>query len=120
MSSADTREELMRIEQGENWDWTFAVLDSGSSLFPITGWTVDAKIKNRPGGDTLYTFPSPAAQIVGGGAFIKLTVPAAVSAAWTWSTGWYRVKIRESEPPADPDNPIVQRIIQGAVVMDLD
>lgn len=114
----DTTAFAWRIEQGEREELVIPVLDDADSLFFITGWTVDAKVKTRPGGSVLYTWPAELAQITNGGAFITLTIPGPVSALWTWAAGWYRVKVQD--PLSEPDDPTVQRILAGPFVVDAD
>lgn len=97
-----TRERLIIPILGENVD--------------ITDWTVDAKIKTQPGGAVLYTWPT--GDIAVAAQEVTLTIPAPVSAAWTWGTSWYRVKLIDPDSPAD--NPAVSRVLQGAIVLDLD
>lgn len=116
MASADTTTFTWRIEQGEREQLTIPIYDENNSLAFITGWTIDAQIKDRPGGDTLYVFPDELAQVFGGGAFIGLTVPAPVSAAWLWRTGWFRVVI--TEPDTGPVDPTSYRVLEGPVVID--
>jgi len=116
--SADTTEFVFRIEQGEREPLTIPVLNAFGTASPIPGWTVDAKIKTRPGGAVLYTWPADLAQVTGDGSFIEIRTPASVSAAWAFTSGWYRVKV--TDPDSDPDDPTVYRILQGQLVVDPD
>jgi hypothetical protein len=106
--SGDTTEYAWRVEQGERERLEIPVLDNGTPR-DVTGWTVDAQIKTEPGGTVLYTFPASGIAIAGH--LITLTVPAPVSAAWTWTVAWWRVVITEPNP--DPLNPDSQRVIKG-------
>jgi hypothetical protein len=105
---------VWRIEQGERETLAFPVLDDDDDPFPIGGWSVDAKIKTRPGGDTLHTFP--AADITIASNQITLRIPAATSAAWTFTSGWFRVVIADD----DPDDQQKFRVLSGTFVVDPD
>lgn len=111
----DTLDYLWRIEQGESEVLTIPVTDDGEPL-TVTGWPVDAKITTNPGGPTLYAFPAELATSVG--TDVLLRVPAAVSSVWTFSVGWFRVRI--TNPDSDPEEPKVHRILQGPVLVDRD
>lgn len=117
-SSVDTTYFSWRCEQGEKETLIIPVLDADNALYFIDGWTIDAKIKNRAGGDTLYTWPAEHAEITNGGAFVTLTIPAPVSAEWTFRTGWFRVVV--TDPNSDPDDPTSERILQGPFIVDAD
>jgi hypothetical protein len=117
-SSVDTTYFVWRIEQGEKETLIIPVVDAANSLYFIPGWTIDAKIKTRAGGETLYEWPDEYAQITNGDAFVTLTIPAPVSDAWTFRNGWFRVVV--SDPSSDPDNPTSERILQGPFVVDAD
>jgi aspartokinase-like uncharacterized kinase len=95
---------------------TVPVLDSANSAVTVTGWAVDAVVEDRPGGRVLYTWP--AGDATASGTSVQLTIPAAVSAGWTFRTAWYRVNI--TDPNSDPDDPNTQRILQGRFVLDPD
>ena len=117
-ASVDTTYFAWRIEQGEKETLIIPVLDAANTAFAIPGWTVDAKIKTRPGGDILYTWPAEYAEVTGADLFVTLTIPAPVSEAWTFRNGWFRVKV--SDPNSDLDNPTVERILLGPFVVDAD
>lgn len=112
----DVREYTWRITQGTSERLLIPILDEAGAPFPVDGWTVDAKIKDEPGGVVLYTWPTSGIAI--DGAEVLLTIPAPVSAAWTWYAGWYRVKL--TDPNSPPDNPAVSRVLQGSIFIDLD
>lgn len=113
--TTDVREFDWHVQQAAREQLVIPVLDGGEPAV-ITGWTVDAKIKTQPGGAVLYTWPSSDIEI--NGHEVTLTIPAPVSAAWTWGTSWYRVKLIDPDSPVD--NPAVSRVLQGAIVLDLD
>ena len=83
------------VEQGEDTTLFVPVLDGDGQPVNVSGWSVDAKVKDRPGGSVLYSFPSEGA--VPDGVRVKLTVPGAASSAFTFSRAWYRVLL------TDPD-----------------
>ena len=113
---SDTTDFAWRVEQGERETIHIPILDSDNAEYLIDGWEVDATIKDRPGGTVLYTWPGE--QITVNGNIIELVVPAAVSLTWTWTVGWWRVKI--TDPTSDENDPTVYRVIQGPFVVEPD
>jgi hypothetical protein len=113
--ATDTTTYPWRIEQGEREQLNFPVLDDDSNLASIADWTVDAQIKDRPGGTVLYVFP-PELAVVNGTDHVTLTVPGSVSAAWLWRTGWFRVVI--AAPDTGSGEPAAHRVLEGTVVID--
>lgn len=81
------------------------VIDSNRDPFDVTGWIVDAKVETRSvGGIVLYGFPVSLAS----GTDVFLTIPAATSAAWTFSTARYQLSVQH---PTDATQ--IHRILQG-------
>lgn len=115
-ASADTTTWTWHVEAGEREVLVIPVLDDTNEAASITGWTVDAQIKTRSDGVTLYTWPAEYAEITDGGTTVTLTIPGPVSAAWMFRNGWYRVEV--TDPNSDPANPNVQRILQGPFELD--
>lgn len=113
---SDTRYWPWRVEQGERESITFDVLGVDDAPRSITGWTVDARIKARPGGAVLYAWPGQFVELSPSGEQITLTIPGPVSAVWTWRVGWWRVVV--SDPSSDPTDPTVERIISGPLIVD--
>lgn len=119
MTAPDTTSATWRVEAGQRCTNTFTVLDVDGNVSPVSGWTVDAKIRRFPGGPILYTFPSGDAELLSGGAVVRLTVPESVSLAWKFTSGWYRVRV--FDPAAvDPFDKPAQRILQGCLIVDPD
>lgn len=121
MTSPDDTNTLywpIRVEQGERKIEPFPI-KLGDDPFDATGWAVDAKIKVRPGGPVLHTFSTgedgDARILADDGTKLQLTILPAVSMTWTWTTGWYRIKITD---PNDATN--IQRIVQGPFIVDQD
>lgn len=112
----DTTTAAWRITANAKEQRSFDVLNSVDDEVDITGWTVDARIRTRPGGAVLHTFPADMIQIDSDQ--VILTVPAPVSGAWAWTTGWYRVVVSDPDSPAE--NPDKSRTLQGPVVVDPD
>jgi hypothetical protein len=114
--STTTRSYAWRISQGAREQLNIPILDGDLTPVTLTGYTVDAVIKDQPGGEVLYTWPAEDVEIAG--TAVLLSIPAPVSAEWIWHVGWYRVKLQA--PVVDPDDPPVSRVLQGVIVLDLD
>lgn len=112
-----TTDYAWRVTADQREQRSFDVFE-GSAEVDITGWDVDAKIRTRPGGLVLHTFPAERAVIEDDGR-VTCTIPAPVSAAWAWTTGWYRIKVTDPASP-DPDDPARSRVLQGPLVVDPD
>jgi hypothetical protein len=113
-----TTEALWPIKAKQKTARTFTVLDDATppAAVDITGWTVDAAIKARPGGNVLYAFPSGAWTIVSGPlGQVRLTLPASVSAGFRFGHAWYRVRVFL---PASADD--AQRILEGPMTVSPD
>lgn len=110
-----TTEKPWRIKAGQREQRTFTVADGGQSV-DVTGWTVDAYIRSRPGSDMLHTFAAEHVSV--DGSQVTLTIPAPVSAAWHWTIGWYRIKVTAPDSPAD--DPHRSRVLEGPIVVDPD
>lgn len=106
-----------RIEAGERSEISFPVLDDDNAPVDVEGWTIDAKIRTRPGGIVLYAFPADYVSIDSAG-IVTVTVPAPVSKAWAFTNGWYRVVI--TDPASSADDPAASRVVQGVLVVDPD
>lgn len=115
MDAIDTARFVWCIEAGETEGLTIPVLDGGSPL-DITGWTVDAQIKRKPGGTAVYTFTPDL--ISTANSAVKLRLPPAASVGWTFTTAWFRVKL--IDPTSPPSDPTIYRILQGPVVINPD
>lgn len=116
--ASDTTEAPWRIEQGERETVTFQVQNSTGGPFPADGWTITATIKTRPGGALLYTFPSSNVIFDPDQNTVQLVIPGPVSAAWTWTTGHYKVKI--TNPNTNPADPATYWILRGLLIVDPD
>jgi hypothetical protein len=114
--TSDTAVQAWRVEAGERETLTFTVLDADGQLFPLDGWAASATIRDRPGGTLLYTFPAENVAVDTDENSIVLTVPAPVSAGWTFTLGHYSVFI--TDPATDPDDPATYRVLAGAFVVD--
>lgn len=114
---AETTSAPWRIAANTKEQRSFDVLDGEQDSVDISTWTVDARIRDRPGGTVLWTFPAEFVAVNAPGEVV-LTIPAPVSAGWAWTTGWYR--IRCYDPASDEDNPDASRVLSGPVVIDPD
>jgi hypothetical protein len=111
----DTRVFDWSVEAGERETLTIPVLRLGVP-FSVTGRLVDAAVKTRPGGAVLYTFPVEGWSISVDGFNVELVLPAAVTAAFAFTSAYYRVKV----VPTTPTDPDVQRLLQGAFLVSPD
>jgi hypothetical protein len=114
--AADTRLQAWRVERGERETARFPILDVDGAPFPIDGWNVTATIRDRPDGTLLHTWPSQNVTVDPDENAIVLVVPAPVSAAWAFTTGYYAVQI--TDPGSDPDDPSTYRVLHGVFVVD--
>lgn len=112
-----TTDQAWRVTANQREQRSFDVFE-GSTEVDITGWTIDARIRTRPGGAVLHTFPADHTVIDGDGRVV-CTIPAPVSAAWAWTSGWYRIVVTDPDSP-DPDDPARSRVLQGPLVVDPD
>lgn len=99
------------VEAGERTTLYVPVLDDNNQPLSITGWVVDAVVKDQPGGTVLHTFTTDEA--MPDGSRVKLTLDETVTAAFTFRRAWYRVKV------VDPVNGPV-RLVQGPFVVSPD
>lgn len=88
---------------------------SGVTPFPIPGWTVDARITTRPGGDVIYTFPPELALLSDDGLTVHLIATAAASALWTFRRAWWSCDV--TDPNSDPADPSVDQLIHGPLIL---
>jgi hypothetical protein len=81
------------IYKGSLWHYAFPILDATDQLVPtVDGLSPRAQIRARPTDESpLFTFTeltiNPDTKAV------ELKVPGAVSAAWTWRTGYLEVEV---------------------------
>ena len=114
----DTRTFAWRVEQGERETLSIPIFSDPAEAEErdVTGWTVDAKVKTRPMGEVLYTWPAEHVTIIGND--VELVLPGPVSAQWDWIVGWFRVRL--TAPDYDPADPDTSRVIQGPFAVDPD
>jgi len=113
MTTADTTTYTWYVPAGSLEQITFAILDAAGPR-PVPGWTVDAKIKDRPGGTVLHTFPTDMAVLSGDGTTATLTIPGDVSAAWAFTTAWFRVKVINPAPVVPVEQ---RRVLSGPLIV---
>jgi hypothetical protein len=101
------------IYQSELVKLQIPVVDGSGQPFDITGWGIDAALKDVPGGTVLYQFPSN--NYIISTSTLTLIVPWDLSSTWTFLGGWYRVKILH---PTDTSQKY--RILQGNFTIQLD
>lgn len=114
------------ITSGERSTRSFPVYNAGNALATITDWTVLVVFKTRRGGEVLYTLPAEHITIIDTtvGAVttpdstVRMVVPGPVSAAWTFTSGYYSVRI--TDPDTDPTDPDSSRVLAGGVWVDAD
>jgi hypothetical protein len=88
--------------QGEEYDRTFTIRDSGGSLVNLTGYTARLKIKSYVGGTALHTFTSGAEITLGGAAgTLRLNVLATATDDMTWNRAHYELELVPAGVEAD-------------------
>ena len=96
------------INQGADFSVTFPVLDTGDQPQDLAGWSARAQVRDRD------TDPEPlhdfADELAVTESDIVLTVPAAVSSAWSWTHGRYDLEL------VSPSGGVT-RLVEGAVIM---
>lgn len=112
MAVSDTTEYRWTVEAGEDEILVVPVLDASGNPTSIAGGSVDARIKDRPGGTTYYEWPDELATIESGGTEVHLKVPATVSETWAFTSAWYRVVV--TTPGGSPTD---QRILEGDFIV---
>lgn len=105
-----------RVRANQRERRTFDVRSGPEDDIDVTGWTVDAKVRSRPGGTVLHTIDI--ADITITGSQVAVVIPAPISAAWAFTTGWYRIRV--VDPASDVDDPEASRVLQGPFVVDPD
>ncbi len=101
------------VDQGELVQLLIPVLDDNDQPFTVTGWSVDAKIKTAPRGTILSTWASQ--DVIVAGSSVTLSILPATSLGWTFTKGWYRVKIVH---PTDATQ--IYRILDGYLTVNGD
>lgn len=99
----------LTIEQGTTWAHSFGVTINSAPIG--AGWTVRSQIRERHSAVAVLhewsTVAGNAAVVAGA---VQLTVPAAVSSAWSWAWGVYDVEV--TSPVGD-----VYRVASGHVAV---
>lgn len=101
----------MAINQGETVSIIFPVIDPINQPVTVDGWTGRAQVRETELSPVLYEWSAGANNIVVAGTTVTLSIAAAVSSLWRWSTGEYDIEITD---PAGS----VYRIAQGRVRVD--
>lgn len=96
------------INQGETWSIIFPVVDVANKPVTVTGWTAKAQIRGSETASVLYEWSATFGNIVVGTTTVTLSVPAATSAAWWWTSGLYDLDLTDTAGR-------IYRIAQGAV-----
>lgn len=93
------------IEQGTTWGIAFPLLDEADQPADLTGWSARAQVRTKVGDSTvLYEWSSDGGNIEVGNGRAILTVPPAVSSAWTWRKGVYDLEL--TSPSGDVIRPV--------------
>lgn len=111
-----TRRDDLQIKQGENWPTadspgTWPVLDASNQPLALVGYTAKAQIRDPYDGTLLHEWTVAAGTMTLSTGQIALTVPAATSAAWTWTFGRWALELTAP-------NGAVTRLVEGAVLVD--
>lgn len=112
-----TTEALWKINSNQKAERTFTVFNDATPpvAVNVTGWSVDAVLRARPGGNVLHTFAGADAAIVDATAgSVKVTIPAAASLGFRFGHAWYRVRV---VPPSAVD---AERVLEGPLIVSPD
>jgi hypothetical protein len=94
------------VEQGADYERLFPVFDGNGAPANVDGWTVTGQIRGSYGDTTvLHTLT-----LVPTGTNVRLTIPAATSAAWAWRLARFDIELTAP-------NTTVTRLVEGAVVV---
>lgn len=94
----------LRVGQGETLARTFTASQD------VDGWVGRGQIRSRPASLTVL-YDWPASGITCAGATVTVTVPADVTALWTWQVASFQIEA------VDPDGDTVLRVVRGAIVV---
>lgn len=116
MSTDDLNLDFLTIPQGGIWRraWPIIDADTGEPV-DITGATARAQVRAFPSAaETLYewTILNGGVEIDTVNSWVILNTPAAVSAVWTWTHGYYDILLTELGGN-------VVRVVQGTITVDL-
>lgn len=109
----DVENTTLEILQGSDWEATWPVYDSLGVLQDLTGWTAVMQVRPSIGSLTLlheWTTADDSIEVTNTGQLIVYT-PAAISTAWTWTTGYFQIEL--TSPLAE-----VTRLDQGTITVD--
>lgn len=96
------------ILQGSTWEMHWPIVDDTGAPAVLTGWSARSQVRlTRSSTDVLYEFAATIS-----GSDVVLTVDAATSSAWVWTSGVYDLEIFN-------DTQVV-RVTQGRVSVDLE
>lgn len=96
------------IDQGSDYEVTFPVLDGAGDPQLLTGWSARSQVRQFVTDvETLHEFTDELTLV---GSDVQLSVPAAVSTAWTWTSAVYDVEL------VAPDDEVT-RLVEGRVIV---
>ena len=96
------------IDQGSDYEVSFPVLDPSGQAQDLSGWSARSQVRGSVADvDVLHDF---ATELTLTGSSVTLTVPAAVSTTWAWTSAVYDLEV------AAPGG-AVTRLAEGAVIV---
>jgi hypothetical protein len=98
----------LRIQQGETWTRRFPVVSDDPESDTIIGLVARAQVRDRDGTSLLlHEWSTTAGNLTVDATGVTLTVPAAVSSAWTWRRGVWALEL------SDPDTSETTLLVEG-------
>jgi hypothetical protein len=104
--------ETLTVKKGKKFEKFYTLTIPGTNTpFPVAGWSLRATARDYPGSvQTLHEWPSGDLLLVDGKATIL--VPAATSAEWVWTLGYYDIEMY--------NGPTVIEIDKGRIYADFE
>lgn len=86
----------LRINQGEDWETAFPVIDSDDEPVDVTGWSARAQIRHGPFEPVLYEWSAGNSNVTLSGSTVTLKVSSAVSSTWSFIEGSYDLELTDT------------------------
>lgn len=89
----------LRATRGDTYRRTFKCVDSSGTAINISGYTARLQIRDAVDGTVLYEGTTTNGHLIvtGAAGTVDLAIPAAATAAWTFSVGVYDMEITSTD-----------------------